>query len=415
MKKTATPQPERQEMTELILSYSKFDSAQELIPLREALGRVNSRPLRAVNTLPNQPVSHMDGIAYRYADYQAAGGDCRAWQEGVDYCFSNTGVAVPQQFDTVTLIEDVDFSGGGLRILRAPAASGEHIAPVGSRMQSGQLLVAADTLLTPAHLGLLASGGVMQLLVYKRPRVAIIPSGDELLSAEAPLQPGKNVESNSIVLSAQITSWGGEPVVWPIIPDDPDFLSDVLRQAVDSCDIVILNAGSSKGRKDFAAEALNRVGEVYVYEVGHGPGKHTSFTLAQNGKPILGLVGPSGGAELTAEWYLQPLICKYLHKPVLPPPTVTVRLMQEVKAHVPFEFFMSLIIYRQPDGSYWAWPGGGPGRAPRLRGDGQLPNAVLRIPGGRVFAAGEYAEAELRLPEALLPQLSAQQRVYSPK
>ena len=363
----------------------------------------------AVNTLPNRPVSQMDGIAYCYADYQTCGGDCHDWQEGREYQFSNTGVAIPDGYDTVTLIEEVRFDAQQrLSILRAPQYQGCNIAPAGSRMQAGQLLVAAPTTLTPAQLGLLATGGVRQVAVYCRPRVAIIPTGDELVPADVPLQPGKNVECNSIVLGALVESWGGEAVVWPIIPDEVAYLTSVTEQALDSCDIVVFNAGSSKGRKDFAAEVLNRVGEVYVYEVGHGPGKHTSFTVAKNGKPLLGLVGPTGGAELTAEWYLRPLIDKYLHRPVVPPERLTVKLMEETKAHVPFDFFMPLTVYQDDDGGYCAWRGGGPGRAPRITKEGQTTNAVLRFAGGQVFAAGELAEVELRIPRAWLPRRTGQ-------
>lgn len=403
-------EPSREQMLALVLEHSHFISAQETIPLRAACGRVLAEPVYARNTLPNCPVSQMDGIAYRYADYLACGGDCRHWQEGREYQFSNTGVAVPEQYDTVTIIEDVEFSAEGeLHLLRAPQAAGEHIAPAGCRMQTGQLLLTAPATLTPAHLGLLASGGVMQVPVYRRPRVGIIPTGDELVPADVPLQPGKNVECNSIVLAALIESWGGQAVVWPIIPDQRDYLISVTRQALHSCDIVVFNAGSSKGRKDFAPEVLNAVGEVYVYEVAHGPGKHTSFTVADNGCPLLGLVGPTGGAELTAEWYLRPLIDQYLHRPSIAPQRLTVELMAETKAHVPFDFFMALTVYRRGDGSYCAWPGGGPGRGPRITRDGQQPNAVLRIPGGKVFAAGEQAEVELRIPSEWLPDIALRQ------
>lgn len=410
MRREDALEPSREQMAALVLEKSHFLSAQELIPLRSACGRVLAQEAYARNTLPNRPVSHMDGIAYRYADYQACGGDCHAWQEGREYQFSNTGVAIPEQYDTVTIIENVEFSAQGqLHITCAPEQQGSHVAPAGSRMQPGQLLLAANTTLTPAHLGLLATGGVMEVPVYCRPRVGIIPTGDELVPADVPLQPGKNVECNSIVLAALIESWGGQPVVWPIIPDEPDYLISVTRQALESCDIVIFNAGSSKGRKDFAAEVLNTIGEVYVYEVSHGPGKHTSFTVADNGKPVLGLVGPTGGAELTAEWYLRPLIDKYLHRPSVAPLRLTVELMEQTKAHVPFDFFMALTVYRRADGSYCAWPSGGPGRGPRLTKDGQQPNAVLRIPGGKVFAAGEQAEVELRAPLEWLPDIALRQ------
>ena len=407
MRREETPQPNREEMTQLVLSLSRLSSRQETVPVSQAVGRVLAKEARAVHTLPNRPVSSMDGIAYRYEDYLACGGDCRGWQQQREYEFSNTGVAVPEHLDTVSLIEDVAFDQDQrLTILRPPAGCGDNIRPAGSRLQAGQLLIAADTVLTPSHLGLLASAGLRQVAVYRRPQVAIIPTGDELIPAGLPLPPGKNVECNSLVLSALIQSWGGQPVVYPIIPDDLEQLTNVTRQAVADYDMVVFNAGSSKGRKDFAAAVLNRIGEVYVYEVGHGPGKHTSFALADNNTPVLGLVGPTGGAELTARWYLRPLIYRYLHKPLPAPELLPVRLMEQVKAHVPFDFYMQLVVYAEEDGRYCAWAGGGPGRGGAVNGSGHCPNAVLHIPGGKIFAPGEVAEVELQVPRCWLPSVT---------
>ena len=121
------------------------------------------------------------------------------------------------------------------------------------------------------------------------------------------------------------------------------------------------------------------------------------------------MVGPTGGAELTAEWYLRPLIDKYLHRPSVAPLRLTVELMEQTKAHVPFDFFMPLTVYRRAYGNYCAWPGGGPGRGPSITKDGQQPNAVLRIPGGKVFVAGEQAEVELRAPLEWLPDIALRQ------
>lgn len=397
-------EPTREEMIELVLDRSKLPGSCETISALNAAGRVLARDVYAVNTLPCRDASRMDGIAYRFEDYQLCGGDCTGWVEGSDFCFSNTGVAIPSEFNTVTLIEDVSFDEEGrLHILQPPTAPGDNVVAAGTNMQTGQLLIAANTVLRPTHLGLMASAGVRLVEVFKRPRVGIIPTGDELVPAMVPLQDGRNVESNSISLSAMLEQWGAKPVVWPIIPDDVDYLSSVVKQAVETCDIVILNAGSSKGKKDHAIEVLEGLGEVLVHEVAHGPGKHTSFTIAFNETPIVGLVGPSGGAELGALWYVRPLVNKFMHCPTPAPDTLKVTLLQKASAHVDFDFFMGVVVYRKEDDSYVAMPLGGPGRGPHLTGDGIIANATLRIPGGIVYESGCEVVVELREPVECLP------------
>ncbi|MCR4962957.1 MAG: molybdopterin molybdotransferase MoeA [Firmicutes bacterium] len=384
----------------MICRLSKFTPEQEIIPLEQGTGRVLAQDAYSLNELPNAAVSRLDGIAYRFADYQRCGGDCSQWQEGRDYVFSNTGVAIPPDYDCVTLIEDCQFdAAGALRITAPPQGTGQNISPAGSRMQTGDILLRRGQVLEPAHLGLLAEGGFARIAVRKKPVVAFIPTGDELIPRHALLPKGKTVESNSLVIGEWIRRWGGEPYIFPIVPDDLDLLSQALRRALSCCDIVVLNAGSSKGRKDFATDAMNSVGEVYVYETGCGPGKHASFALSPDGKPILGLAGPPGGAALTAGWYLAPLICQYLGKPLAKPGTIRAILLDEAKAHVPFEFYLPVTAYRRADGVYVAQPHGhGNKNRPAF-----IANAILPIPGGRRFAPGEEVELELQTSREYLP------------
>ncbi len=397
-------EPTREEMVRFVLERSELPGACETVDAFHAVGRVLLRDVHAVNTLPNRDSSSMDGIAYRFENYRRSGGDCSRWIEGWDFCFSSAGVAIPSGFDTVTLMEDVSFDGKGrLRILRPPSSIGDHVVPSGSSMRAGQLLIAAGTVLCPTHLGLMAAAGVRSVDVFRRPLVGVVPTGDELVPAMVPLQDGRNVESNSVLFGAMIEQWGAEPVIWPIIPDDVDYLSSVVRQAVEACDIVILNAGSSKGRKDHAIEVLEGLGEVLVHEVAHEPGKHTSFTIAFDGTPIVGLVGPSGGAELGAEWYVRPLVDKCLRRPTPAPDTLKVTLLERASSPVDIDFFMGVVVYRLEDGSHVARPLGGSGRGPRFTGDGIVANATLRIPGGEVYEAGSEAEVELREPIERLP------------
>src|SRR5699024_9388453 len=134
---------------------------------------------------------------------------------------------------------------------------------------------------------------------------------------------------NSIVFKSLVKELGGKPIIYPIIPDNPKQLLDVLIQAVNEADIVIFNAGSSKGEHDYTMDVLKEAGEILVEEVSHAPGKPTSLALS-NGKPIMGLVGPPIGAELTARWFIEPVINHYLNQPISKPTTLEVELLGEV-------------------------------------------------------------------------------------
>ncbi len=399
MKRESAPQPNRDELVAMLMERVDFVPETEIVPVLDSVDRVAAEDIVSVNTLPNAPASRMDGIAIRFEDWNTCAGNTEKWQEGADYVFSNTGVAIPSGYDTVVLIEQVEFSANGvLRITKAPEAPGENVTLPGSRVETGTRILSRGTVITPQKMGLLVSCGIRKVPVIRKPRVAVIPTGDELVSYRVPLPRGKNVETNGIVLSALLQKWGAEPALYPIIPDDPEQLHAALRQAVEESDIVVFNGGSSKGSHDYATDVLGRVGEVLVYEVGHGPGKHTSFTMADR-TPVIGLVGPPGGAELTAGWYVRPLVCKYLGIPDLKPRTVQAELTEAVKAHVPFDFYTQVQIVRRGE-KYSAHPinmFAGRGRG------AEESNAVLHIPGGTVFRAGDMVTAELKIPEEYIP------------
>ena len=383
--------PSREEYVKLAISHTKFNRRTETVSLMDSIGRVTAKDIYSLNTLPNRPTSAMDGIAVRYDDLLNGNVDTAQWEQGKDYIFSNTGIAVPFQYDTVIRIEAVEFDEGNkLHITKLPSYKGQGIHPPGMVMKKGDLLLPENYFITASQLGVLASGGIWELEVIAKPKVAVIPTGDELVPAGIPLPPGKNIETNSIVMEALIKKWNGQPVIYPIIPDDPDRIYSVLCQAVDQSDIVILNAGASKGTHDYAISILEKVGDVLAYEVAHGPARPTSLAIA-NGTPILGLVGPPIGAELTAHWYVRPLIDEYLNQPSLKPQTLEVKLLEPVRSRGTLDFFVQLLV-AEKDGNYV-------GSRVRGRVDSSVrANAILRIPSGVQYEAGDEVQVELKVP-----------------
>lgn len=147
--------------------------------------------------------------------------------------------------------------------------------------------------------------------VRVKPKVAFVPTGDELVAPGGPIQPGRNIETNSILAAAKIRGWGGVPLVFDIVPDNPELIKDAIRRACAMADIVVLNAGSSKGSADWSCEQMEELGRVICHETNHGPGHHSSFALV-DGTPVVGISGPPAGASFTLNFYLRPLMMRFL-------------------------------------------------------------------------------------------------------
>lgn len=405
MKDFNHPWTSREDTLRLLLERSQFQPRVEMIPVRDSLGRITAREAMAQNTLPNSPASMLDGIAIKsanlsdelavkIADLSAGIPGTESWQEGKDYVFCNTGVGIPDEFNTVVRIEDVEIDDDGrLRIMSKPQP-GQNVRPEGSMMQSGKVLVPAYYQLGPGQLGLLTAGGITEVAVLEKPRVAIIPTGNELVPAGYKPPRGMNVEFNGTMIEAQVKTMGAEARLYPITHDDPQDIRNVLNDALDWADIVILNGGSSKGTDDKAMEVLASIGEILVYEVDYGPGKHTTVTMVGT-KPIVGTVGPTIGAEYAVEWYVLPLINKYLSLPTIAPRRLQVKLLDEIPAPTPFDFYARLMVNRV-NGTYVAKPTGS--RNASLVSQ-MMSNAVLHIPkASQGFTAGEIVDVELRYP-----------------
>jgi molybdopterin molybdotransferase len=388
MKNYNYPWIPREEALKLLLERTRFQPRVELVPLDDALGRVTAKDILAINTLPTSAASNLDGIAFKFTDGFSGGVlETAKWREGVDYVFSNTGVGIPDGYDTVVPIEAVRFDNKGRLLLLGRPRPGQYVIPEGSTMRSGDLLVPAHYQLGPAQLGLLAAGGVMEVAVLEKPRVAILPTGNELVPAGCRPPRGKNVEFNGIMIKALVQMMGAEPRLYPITLDKLEDLTEVITDALNWADIVVLNGGSSKGTDDRAIEVLEQIGDMLVYEMAYGPGKHTTLAVAGT-KPIVGSVGPTIGAEYAIEWYVLPLINQYYSLPTEKPRLLQVKLLNDINAPMAFDFYMRLIVEPR-DGAYVA-------RTTGTLVDQLMANALLHIPKDvKGYHASDTIEVEL--------------------
>lgn len=336
-------------MKKFLIEQIDFKRNFEVVDLYNAVDKVSAEDVKAKVVLPKLPVSKMDGIGVCFADFKNGIPDTKNWQEGKGYIFANTGCVVPEPYDTVILIEDVRFIDGKLKILAKPETKGQLIDPPGSLIGKDEVLVNKYEKITAPQVGLLASGGIKEVKVIARPKIAFIPTGDELVSWQSEDYPvDKNIESNSMMLSAFCKQYQADLTIFPIIPDDKEKIKEALTKASEIADIILINAGSSKGTKDFTLDLLETEGEVLVYELGCRPGKHSSFSKF-NQKPVLGIAGPPNGAELAMRFYLKAIMQAYYHQKLSSLETVNVIVDFDFTAPKNADFCLQVHIFKQDD------------------------------------------------------------------
>lgn len=290
----------------------------EHVPVGQSYGRVLACNVTSRIDVPGALTCNMDSIAVHWAAFEdlseGALPDTTDWQRGIDWEFANTGVAMPEGFDTAIVIEHVRVSEDEqhVQIDAAPSARFAGTRAPGSKRKAGDVVAFAGEVVTPDVAARVAGANVASVPVVRKPRVAFIPTGDELVvpgSAHVPAD--KNIETNSLLARGKVEAWGGDFVPFDIVPDDPAQIEQAVKRAVAMADIVVLNAGSSKGSADWSIEELEKIGAVLCHETNHGPGHHSSFAVV-DATPVVGISGPPAGASFTLDFYLLPLMRRWL-------------------------------------------------------------------------------------------------------
>ena len=315
--------------------YERLDAAglgpldAEAVPLDEALGRVTAEPIWARRSSPHYNAAAMDGAAVRAADtVRAIETAPIRLRVGPQAVWVDTGDPMPDGFDAVIMREVIHEAGGDIEIM-APAAPWQHVRPMGEDIVATELVLPENHTIRPEDVGAVAAGGVTSLPVRRRPRVAIIPTGSELVPPTAAPAKGDIVEYNSLMLAAQVTEWGGEPLRKPIVADDPALIAEAVATAVRECDAVAVNAGSSAGSEDFTASVVRDLGELLVHGVAVRPG-HPVVLGVIGETPVLGIPGYPASAVVTSELFLKPLLDRMLGRESAPPQAVEAVMSRKV-------------------------------------------------------------------------------------
>ncbi len=366
----------------------------EWVPVAEALGRVTAAPVWAKVSSPHYHAAAMDGYAVKAAETHGATETAPLRLNlGTQATYVDTGDPLPAGRDAVIPIEQVQPRGDTIEIL-ASVAPWQHVRPMGEDMVATELVLPENRLLAPADLGAIAGSGHAQVLVRRRPRLAIQPTGTELVAPGTELRAGDIIEYNSIMLAAQASSWGAEATRLPPLPDDYARIRAAVEAALIDHDLVIVNAGSSAGSEDFTAGIVEELGQLLVHGIAIRPG-HPVILGIVRGKPVVGIPGYPVSAVVTSDLIVRPLVYAWLGLAEPRRPTMAVTLTRKVVSPMGEDEFLRVSLGRVGDRVVATPLSRGAGIITSLvRADG-----IVRIPRfSEGFPAGAEVTAELLRP-----------------
>jgi len=386
----------------------------ELVSTEDSLGRITAEPIFAKISSPYYQAAAMDGVVVRARDtYETSESSPITLKINQDFHFINTGNPIPFGFNAVIKIEDInpingfkgeknkdisndftdDLKEENIKEIKifSTVSPGQHIRNIGEDVVANQLIIPINHKIRPVDIGALLAGGVNQLLVRRKPKVVVIPTGGELIPPGEEISPGKIIEYNSKIIKGLISEWGGKAKVYKIVKDIPVDLKKILLKAASQNDIVVVLAGSSAGSKDFTSDIVKSIGDVLVHGVAIMPGKPTILGIIDD-TPLIGLPGYPISAIIAAEQFLKPLIFRKLGLTVKRREEIKVHMAHKVVSHLGDEEFLRVKL-GNIDGKTMAYP--------LSRGAGVVTSlveadALVRIPllkEGVDF--GEEVEAEL--------------------
>jgi len=266
-------------------------------------GKVLMEDVYAKRNIPHYPASAVDGYAICSSDTSYASPASPAQIQEGKFLWVNTGAFVPERFDAVVMVEDTSIEGGYLYVFNA-VAKGANIRPIGEDVSKGRIIGRKGELLTPFHKALFAAAGVEDVEVKAPIKTCFIPTGNEIVDVREAetkqLPPGKVPETNSLLLSELFRSWGFHLDVLSLLPDEPELLKDSLRQAVEEYDLILIGAGTAKGKRDYSAEVLTEQGKMLFRWVRMKPGRPVMMAVVK-GKPVIALPG-FPVSTLVASW-----------------------------------------------------------------------------------------------------------------
>ena len=281
----------------------------ETIPVTESLNRITGKAVYAKYCSPLFNAAAMDGIAVNAAKTEGASeGTPVELVFGKDYRIIDTGDPIHEPYDAVIMAEDLLETEDENKVkIISPAVPWQHIRPVGEDIVAGEMILPGRHCIRPIDVGVLLSGGIVEIEVVKNPTVAIFPTGTEIIEPGTEPKDGDIIESNSRMFENMAKVQGAEAVRFETIPDDYERIRDAVKEAAEKFDMVIINAGSSAGTEDYTVHVLRELGEVIIHGVSIKPGKPVILAFVNN-KPVIGLPGYPVSAYIGFENFVSPVL-----------------------------------------------------------------------------------------------------------
>lgn len=377
----------------------------EEIPVHESPGRMTAGPVFARISSPSCPSAAMDGIAVLAEDtYGATERNPKRLRVGLEATWINTGQVMPDGKNAVIMSEKLNQIDDGTIEIFSASFPWQNVRKVGEDFVATELLFPQNHKIRPFDLGALIGGGIFRLKVRRRPRVLIIPTGNELvnlttLSDLSDLKKGEIIESNSLVLSGLIRECGAEPIIEDIVEDREGKIKEALLKALDcGPDLVLVIAGSSAGEKDYTAQVIEDIGELLVHGVTIMPGKPTILGCVKE-KPVIGIPGYPVSAYISFNEFARSFLYRLQGSITPKKQLVKVAVSRDIPSRLGLEEFIRVNIGRVGEGIV-AIP------LPRAAGSTTTlsrAEGIIRIPTfSEGIVAGEETEAELLVePEAI--------------
>lgn len=280
----------------------------EIIDSAKALGRITAEAVTALCNSPLSDSSAMDGIAVIAKHTEGADeNDPKILKLKTDYIIVDTGDPILPPYDSVIMVEDIVVIDETSVEIRSAAAPWQHVRPVGEDIVQGEMILPGMHELRPMDIGVLLAGGITSVKVYKKPTIAVIPTGTEIIKAGETPKLGEIIDSNSSMIAGMSRDLGCTPTILDPIADDYDKLKDAIHKAAKENDMVAVIAGSSAGTEDYTVHILRELGEVVVHGVAIKPGKPVILATIE-GKPVIGVPGYPVSAYLAFDLFASPII-----------------------------------------------------------------------------------------------------------
>ena len=362
----------------------------------KALGRVLSVPVWARISSPHYHAAAMDGYAVKAKEtIGALPSKPISLVIGSQAVYVDTGDPIPEWANAVIPVEQIEpqiqTSGADGHLcsnpcvgIRTAVTPWMHIRTMGEDIVATQLVLPAGHVLRPVDLGVIAASGEQWIEVSKKPRVAVIPTGSELVEIGKEIKSGSIIEYNSLVLAGQIEQWGGAAVRFPIVSDNKQEIKNVVQKATEEFDLVLINAGSSAGSEDFTASVVAELGKVLVHGVAVRPGHPVILGMIANHSgnrwvPVIGIPGYPVSAALTGEIFVEPLIAQWTGRQPFNPEEIKAYLTKKVTSPAGDDDYIRVAV-GEIDGKFMA--------APLTRGAGVI-SSLVKADGISVIERGK--------------------------